>query len=73
MPQDLSGKKIAIVATDGFGQSELTEPRRALDEAGATTHVIAPQERQDPRLAAHEVGRRGVGRPDSRRGRCRRL
>jgi protease I len=43
MPQDLSGKKIAIVATDGFEQSELTEPRRALDEAGATTHVIAPR------------------------------
>jgi protease I len=31
------------VATDGFEQSELTEPKRALDEAGATTHVIAPK------------------------------
>jgi protease I len=43
MPQDLSGKKIAILATDGFEQSELTEPKRALEQAGATTHVIAPK------------------------------
>jgi protease I len=44
MPSNLSGKKIAILATDGFEQVELTEPRKALDEAGATTVVIAPKE-----------------------------
>lgn len=38
----LEGKTIAILATDGFEQVELTEPRRALEEAGAQTHVIAP-------------------------------
>jgi protease I len=42
MAQKLSGKTVAMVATDGFEQSELTEPRRALMEAGATVHVIAP-------------------------------
>ena len=31
----LSGLKVAILATDGFEQSELLEPRKALDEAGA--------------------------------------
>jgi protease I len=39
----LKGKRIAILATDGFEQSELIEPRKALDEAGATTVVIAPK------------------------------
>jgi protease I len=34
---------IAILATDGFEQSELTEPKRALEEAGATVHVISPK------------------------------
>lgn len=43
MASKLSGKKIAIVATDGFEQVELTEPRKALDEAGATTVVISPK------------------------------
>jgi deglycase len=38
----LTGKKIAILVTDGFEQSELLEPRKALDEAGATTQVVSP-------------------------------
>lgn len=38
----LSGKKIAALATDGFEYSELTEPKRLLEEAGATVEVIAP-------------------------------
>ena len=40
----LKGRKVAILATDGVEQVELTEPRRALDAAGAITHVIAPKE-----------------------------
>jgi protease I len=43
MVSKLNGKKIAILATDGFEQAELIEPRKALDEAGATTVVIAPK------------------------------
>ena len=38
----LSGRRIAILATDGFEQSELTEPKRLLEEAGAEVSVIAP-------------------------------
>ena len=41
MNQPLQGKKIAILATDGFEQVELTEPKKALEEAGATVHVIS--------------------------------
>jgi protease I len=40
----LSGKKIAFLATDGFEQAELLQPRKALDDAGATTVVIAPKD-----------------------------
>ena len=43
MSQPLQGMKIAIVATDGFEQSELLEPKKALETAGAETEVIAPQ------------------------------
>src|SRR5579863_816538 len=39
----LKGKKIAILATDGFEQSELLEPRKALEAVGATTVVVAPK------------------------------
>ena len=44
MPEkDLSGIRVAILATDLFEQAELLEPRKALDEAGARTVVIAPK------------------------------
>jgi deglycase len=39
--QSLSGKRVAILATDGVEQVELIEPRKALDEAGATTQVVS--------------------------------
>ena len=41
MAQNLKGVNVAILATDGFEQSELMEPRRALDEAGASTEVVS--------------------------------
>jgi protease I len=43
MPQSLKGKRIAIVATDGFEQSELIEPRKALKAEGATVEIVAPK------------------------------
>ncbi len=42
MSQRLEGFRVAILATDLFEESELIEPRKALEEAGATTVVIAP-------------------------------
>jgi protease I len=39
----LKGLKVAILATDGFEQAELIEPRKALDEAGAETRVVSPK------------------------------
>jgi protease I len=43
MPNTLIGKNIAILATNGFEQSELTRPKKALEEAGATTQVVSPE------------------------------
>lgn len=40
----LKGLNVAILVTDGFEQVELTEPRRALDEAGATTRIVSPKQ-----------------------------
>jgi protease I len=39
----LKGKKVAILATDGFEQSELVEPLQALESAGATAHIVSPK------------------------------
>jgi len=39
----LAGLRVAILATNGFEQVEMTEPRRALREAGAETILVAPQ------------------------------
>jgi protease I len=42
---DLTGKRIAILCTEGVEQSELVEPRAALDEAGALTEVVSPKDK----------------------------
>jgi protease I len=39
---DLNGKKVAILVAHGFEQVELTEPRKALLEAGAEAHIVSP-------------------------------
>jgi len=39
----ISGKKICILATHGFEQSELEVPRDRLKAAGATVHVVSPE------------------------------
>ena len=42
MADELKGKTIAIIATDGVEQVELTEPRKAVENAGATTVLLSP-------------------------------
>lgn len=41
---DINGKRIAILATHGYEQSELEVPLNELKKAGATVEVVAPQE-----------------------------
>jgi len=41
MAEKLAGKKVAILAADGFEEVELTKPKKALEDAGATTSVVS--------------------------------
>jgi protease I len=54
--QQLNGKRVAILATDGVEQVELTEPRKALDQAGAKTTLISPK---DGKIKAWQHGHWG--------------
>jgi putative intracellular protease/amidase len=63
--ENLKGKKVAILVTDGFEQVELLQPREALDKAGAQTKVIT-ERRPGKRLGHDEVGQGGPGRPHAR-------
>jgi protease I len=38
----LQGKKVAILVAEGFEQVELTEPKAALERAGARTSIVSP-------------------------------
>lgn len=44
--ETLNGLKVAILVTDGFEQVEMTEPRKALDAAGAETRLVSPKDGQ---------------------------
>ncbi|MBO3276214.1 type 1 glutamine amidotransferase domain-containing protein [Pseudomonas schmalbachii] len=41
MTHTLKGKTVAILVTDGFEQVELTEPKAALEDAGARVHILS--------------------------------
>jgi len=43
---ELSNKRIAILAADGFEQVELEKPKEALEMAGATTNIVSPSSGQ---------------------------
>ncbi len=40
----LDGLRVAILVSDDFEQIEMTEPKKALEEAGAQTKLISPQQ-----------------------------
>jgi protease I len=43
MARDIKDKKVAILTENGFEEVELTSPMNALEQAGATVHIISPQ------------------------------
>ena len=43
MARDITNKKVAILTENGFEEVELTSPMNALEQAGATVHIISPQ------------------------------
>lgn len=44
MANNMKDKKVAILTEEGFEEVELTEPMKALKEAGVTVHVVSPKE-----------------------------
>jgi protease I len=43
MTDKLTGKKVAMLVANGFEQVELTEPKKALEKAGATVSIVSPE------------------------------
>jgi protease I len=43
--ENLKGRKVAILITDGFEEVEMTKPRDALQEAGADTEIVSPKDK----------------------------
>src|SRR5690606_14270282 len=43
---NLAGRRVAVLLTDGFEQVEMTEPRKALEGAGAQVDLVAPESGQ---------------------------
>jgi protease I len=41
MAQELNGRRVAILATDGVEEVEYTGPRQAVEEAGATAELVS--------------------------------
>jgi protease I len=41
--KNLKDKKVAILTENGFEESELTSPKKALENSGATVHIVSPQ------------------------------
>lgn len=46
MANELKGKRVAILVDNGFEQVELTQPKQALEQAGAQTSIVSPQRSQ---------------------------
>jgi protease I len=62
---DLKKLRIAVLATDGFEEAELTEPVRALKEGGANPAIVSPHPRRIQAFKHHDktiavAGNRGV-------------
>ena len=56
MTQQLNDMKIAILVDDLFEQAELAEPKKALEAAGATVHIVSPKGPQVTGMKHHDKG-----------------
>ena len=56
MQKQLEGKRVAILVANGFEQVEMTEPRKALDAAGAKTDLISPEKKEVQGMNHDEKG-----------------
>src|ERR1700704_3031998 len=58
--ESLKGVRVAILVENGFERVEMTEPRKALDQAGAETRLVSPRA-EGARGGVHRMGRRVPG------------
>jgi protease I len=58
MTRKLNDMKVAILVDDLFEQAELAEPRKALQAAGATVHIVSPKGPQVSGMKHHDKGDR---------------
>jgi protease I len=56
MAAQLNGKRVAILVAEGFEEVEMTEPRKALDAAGAKTEIVSPADGKVKAWAKTEWG-----------------
>lgn len=56
MQRQLDGKRVAILVANGFEQVEMTEPRKALEQAGAKAEVISPEKKEVQGMNHEEKG-----------------
>ena len=50
----LNNRKIAILTENGFEESELVSPKKALEDAGATVHIVSPQKEKVQAMKDHQ-------------------
>ena len=43
MATNVNGKRVAIITENGFEEVEVTSPKKALEQAGVTVHILSPQ------------------------------
>lgn len=58
--EDLKNKKVAVIATDGFEESELARPKKALEDAGAKVDIVSEKSGS---IKAWNHGKWGEGYP----------
>lgn len=46
MTKNIQGKKVAILTENGYEEIELSSPKKALEQAGVTVHIVSPQKDQ---------------------------
>ena len=58
---DLQNMRIAVIAVDGYEEQELTDPVRALKQAGATVEILS-EKRHDEKALPGRVSASGTAR-----------
>lgn len=56
MSENLKGRRVAILCTDGFEQIEMTSPREALENAGAKCILVSPKDDEVQGFHHHDKG-----------------